>query len=814
MPNPEDISDPTTAIYMTLILMAKAFKLNDTTPTNNNQTSSSNPCNTQTTQPGNQIGCNAVHNVGNQVGKNMVQNPSIQNVRNKNGLSVVLGIANQNGNGNVVATRAEGAYDEIEEVNVNCTFNDNLQQASTSGTQTDKAPVYDSNGPAEPHHSKNCYDNDIFNMFTQEEHVEQNGRTAEQHPATVEETRSYFESLYNNLVIEVEKVNTVNRKMKETNVDLTIELSVYQEQCLTKKINALYLSFAKTIMTLNEEIANLNNQLSKEKSIVSYLQQEKKKLKSDFKIRKDDLLDKQIQLEQKINELDNILVKMEKHDPPIVYDSEETLQLAQESHLKMKQLNKDIKPANYAKINQLSEVFVSQKAKPREELYFLDTSKTASVSKSVSKSISIPNKECSDDTSPSVARKFLNELKVDARVQNFEIKFLKEVAKFVRDFKYLAQEAVESLAKHKALEYKTERLLRVVVSQDIMSIVQNHLVVDTSNLQTGLDHTLDPLSQKLEDENVSLEFQFIPKVVESNALSKPVTSNSAPSTRESKVNNDRVIAPGMFRINPSKTSRVDNVVPNKHVKASVRTKLITVSKPHVITKKDVNSNTNGLPSTGVESTAKTRRPQPMSNPKNDRIPSASKSSCISINLEKVEVYHRNLLFSKTPNHRSYGCNNIKFAIRNDKFEVICATCKQCLITANHDECVLKYVNGMTSNKKNQCTDVSKSTNQKKHKPNVKKSKKLGFEERLASPRPSKPRTCLRWLPSGRIFYLSGTIAESSNIESESDTSVYDNASASNPQEPTSKGFPNSTSFLDRFMRLWRQNTCLYPLVVL
>ncbi|GKA46064.1 retrovirus-related pol polyprotein from transposon TNT 1-94 [Tanacetum coccineum] len=106
------------------------------------------------------------------------------------------------------------------------------------------------------------------------------------------------------------------------------------------------------------------------------LLEEKKKLKSDFKIRDDELLDKQIQLENKIKELDNILVKtgqsiqtmhmlspkpdsfyhterkmalgyqnlfylkqaqqkqqslyngkalLEKLDPPAVYDSEETL---------------------------------------------------------------------------------------------------------------------------------------------------------------------------------------------------------------------------------------------------------------------------------------------------------------------------------------------------------------------------------------------------------------------------------------------------------------------------------------------------------
>ncbi|GJU96425.1 hypothetical protein Tco_1321181 [Tanacetum coccineum] len=257
---------------------------------------------------------------------------------------------------------AAADLDEIEEVNANCILMANLQQASTSGTQTDKAPVYDSDGLAEVHNYDNCYDNEIFNMFTQEEQytdllepipephqvqqndsnviskissVVQEGGTVDQHPATVEETRAYFESLYNNLALEVEKINSVNSKMKETNADLITELaryknqetcfeirqakydklercyqkSVYQEQCLTKKINALHLSSGKQITTLNEEISNLSKQLSTEKSTVSSLLEEKKKLKSDFKIREDELLDKQIQLENKIKELDNILVK-------------------------------------------------------------------------------------------------------------------------------------------------------------------------------------------------------------------------------------------------------------------------------------------------------------------------------------------------------------------------------------------------------------------------------------------------------------------------------------------------------------------------
>nr|GEY65272.1 hypothetical protein [Tanacetum cinerariifolium] len=200
------------------------------------------------------------------------------------------------------------------------------------------------------------------------------------------------------------------------------------------------------------------------------------------------------------------------------------------------------------------------------------------------------NEDFSDDTTPSVARRFRNEVKstivtlqrvvkqkmtlnihnwsssahqeihkivkdeilpivnqVDARVQNFKIQCLKEVAKFVRDFKSLAKEADESLVKYKALELEIERLLRAVLSQDIMSVVQNNSVEVTSNLQTELErtkerfenyinkkeknmlnfgmiaqlgdltdkskdtlcvtNTLDPLPQKLENENVELEFQ-------------------------------------------------------------------------------------------------------------------------------------------------------------------------------------------------------------------------------------------------------------------------------------------------------------------
>nr|GEV24373.1 retrovirus-related Pol polyprotein from transposon TNT 1-94 [Tanacetum cinerariifolium] len=148
----------------------------------------------------------------------------------------------------------------------------------------------------------------------------------------------------------------------------------------------------------------------------------------------------------------------------------------------------------------------------------------------------------------------------------------------------------------------------------------------------------------------------LPKIDESHALSKLATSNSVPTPQESKImKNDKVFAPGMFRINHFKTSRKQKPVPNKPIKSSVRTKMITVSQPHVITKKDVNSDSNGFSSTIVDITTKTKRPRHRSNTKNDRVPSASKISCIKNKEVKVEEHHRNLLLSKNKKHMSSEC---------------------------------------------------------------------------------------------------------------------------------------------------------------
>nr|GEV40384.1 hypothetical protein [Tanacetum cinerariifolium] len=131
---------------MALVFMAKAFTVNDTTPINKNQQSSSDPRNMQIAQPGIQNAYNAVQNYGNR--------------------NVVVTRAEGNGNGinEIQLTPKEfdfmadaGACEKIERVNANCTLEDNLQQASTSGTPTDNALVYDLDGSAEAMSHEDLY---------------------------------------------------------------------------------------------------------------------------------------------------------------------------------------------------------------------------------------------------------------------------------------------------------------------------------------------------------------------------------------------------------------------------------------------------------------------------------------------------------------------------------------------------------------------------------------------------------------------------------------------------------------------------------
>nr|GEZ44896.1 hypothetical protein [Tanacetum cinerariifolium] len=586
----EDINDPTEAINDALILFAKAFQL--TAPTKNKQRTSSNPHNHQIAQPG----------------MNMSQDRQIQNARGnggnhfgqhagQNGLVVVPGIANQNRTGNVVAARAEGDLDEIEEVNANCILMVNLLHASSSGTHLDKAPVYDTCGSAEEEQYMDLLkpipkpqlvtqnDNHVNSVAPS---MVQSGGTVETSYALNEETRAHQETVYRNLIDQVAHVNMVNYNMRATNAELKSELarykiqeqrieisqekydklekcyqkSIYQEQYLTRKINALHLSSAKQITTLNDEISNLNKQLSKEKSIISSFTEENKKLKHDFKTQEDRFLDKEVILKAKIKDLKNILLKRD--------------QTVQTMHMLNPKPNSFYHPDQKMALGYLNPSYLKKAQLKQQSLY--------------------------------------NANRAHAKLHN--------------------------------LIYENDKL-RVQLFENTSESINN-----TSG--TSVTPHVDK-----------------PKLITANPHSKKsyasIPSHSVPQPRE---------------FNVAKHRKCDS--------ATVNTS-----------------------STGLVYTAKTRRPQPKGNTRNARVPSASKSSEVKKNVT-VEDHRRILLLSNNQKTMPSECNNTKLAIRNDKSKIIYGTCKQCLVTANHDACLLFPVNALNSHANNLCANVSLSVNQKRH----------------------------------------------------------------------------------------------------
>nr|GFC68664.1 hypothetical protein [Tanacetum cinerariifolium] len=149
---------------------------------------------------------------------------------------------------------------------------------------------------------------------------------------------------------------------------------------------------------------------------------------------------------------------------------------------------------------------------------------------------------------------------------------------------------------------------------------------------------------------------------------------------------------------------------------------------------------------------------------------------------KVEEHHRNLLLSKKNKHISSACNSSKIDSQGVISKVVCAKCKKCLNSLNHDVC-LNSVNGKQSRgrkhkaniSKNETqkeyrpksrgrkhkANISKNETQKEYRPKVSKSKNVGPRESLATPKPRKPRFLLRWSPTGKMFDSAGKIVASS-----------------------------------------------------
>ncbi|GJW15322.1 retrovirus-related pol polyprotein from transposon TNT 1-94 [Tanacetum coccineum] len=185
----------------------------------------------------------------------------------------------------------------------------------------------------------------------------------------------------------------------------------------------------------------------------------------------------------------------------------------------------------------------------------------------------------------------------------------------------------------------------------------------------------DSRIQNIEDENASLAFQVIPKVVETNDLSKSVTSHLTTNTIIEKC--IKVLAPGLLKI---ETESINAYFNNNR---AVHRDYLRVTKEHVATLQELLEQARALKPLdkhiGRVSSTNASGSKPRSNTNNDRIPKPSSRSMKN----KVEAHHRKFNSSANKNNHVSDCNaNIKNVAlsKNSSVDLLSDSCGSNLYT--------------------------------------------------------------------------------------------------------------------------------------
>ncbi|GJW94832.1 hypothetical protein Tco_0174504 [Tanacetum coccineum] len=238
--------------------------------------------------------------------------------------------------------------------------------------------------------------------------------------------------------------------------------------------------------------------------------------------------------------------------------------------------------------------------------------------------------------------------------------------------------------------------------------------------------------------------QSVNKTNVSDGLFKQVTQQNLPKIRKQAVRNTNVIAPGPSRNHPKHVSfqspkefvGSNDMVHNYYLEKAKKSAQLQKDK-------DVNGKPSMINPARLPNTANGCKPKP-------RNWQASMSSRVSNKDVHIEGEHR----KQKP-----------FLKSND---LRCPTCKKCLFSANHDECVLEYLSKLNPRASAQNKDAKSHKTTKRYMPveKTRESKRPErqipsghrFSKKKTTTVPEKtmtPRSCLRWKQTGKIFKTVG-----------------------------------------------------------
>ncbi|GJS58181.1 hypothetical protein Tco_0652965 [Tanacetum coccineum] len=161
--------------------------------------------------------------------------------------------------------------------------------------------------------------------------------------------------------------------------------------------------------------------------------------------------------------------------------------------------------------------------------------------------------------------------------------------------------------------------------------------------------------------------------------------------------------------------------------------------------KDRKSTTSVMPFAKSQNTTKSCKSKPKGNNQTSRVLPTSKSSCPTTTpMPKADHSRKSSPFS-------------------DFKHIVCSTCQKCVFNANHDACITKFLKEVNSRAKVQSLKTKNNTKPVEPTSHTQKPGRQIVTRNRFSPTKSftvhekinTPRSCLRWIPTGRIFNTVG-----------------------------------------------------------
>ncbi|GJT82629.1 hypothetical protein Tco_1056971, partial [Tanacetum coccineum] len=272
------------------------------------------------------------------------------------------------------------------------------------------------------------------------------------------------------------------------------------------------------------------------------------------------------------------------------------------------------------------------------------------------------------------------------------------------------------------------------------------------------------------------------EIVEEAKVERPLDSSLASACRYTKHSQE------LLEYVIGTCPKALNTRDNKHASTSLpKKKQVTFEEQCAMSKSNTHKPVEQLncqktnvpvpPSTGVNSCTDASRSQPRSNTKKNRILSAK-----SVNIKKVEEHPRTIKSSLKTTNRVDSSISSKHTVINSNSHSVCQTCNKCLISANHDMCVVTYLHS-----------VNASPSVKNVMRKVKQVWKPKQVKQVWKPTGNILTTVgYQWMPTGRAF----TLGEQCSLTRPTKPNKVSAIDYANPREPNhnwGSNFPNSPS---------------------